>query len=369
MRLVATSSLKENIKLAKPILNESGQILIQQGIPLTTRIINRLIGIGITFVYVQDEATSGLELKQVISEQTRIKSVNIIKNEFVSIADEMKLKKSFNGDRLSKNFSNIITNILNEIKQNKEALSILSDVFIYDNYIFSHSLNVTVYTLGLALELNFTEKQTMEIGLGAILHDVGKMLTPTDILNKPGRLTSEEFEIVKMHTTDGFKLLKDLPNISLLVAHCAFQHHERLNGTGYPRGLTEAEIHLYAKIIGVCDVFDAVTSNRVYRKAMLPHEGLDLLYSGVGTLYSEDMIRAFQKTIAIYPDGLMIGLSDGRKGVVVKQNKELSTRPIIRILREKDTDVVPYEVDLIKEINVTIIECEARLADTPKDAV
>lgn len=364
MKLTATTKLKENDKLAKPIYNENGVTLIQNGVPLTRKIINRLIELGISYVYIEDDRTNDIEVKDIISEQTRINSIKAIKKEFTSIAEEMRLKKRFNGDHLSKNFSKIILDILAEIKNNKDALTVLSDVYLYDSYIFTHSLNVTVYTLGLALELNFSDKQMLEIGLGAILHDVGKMLTPLEILNKPGRLTEDEYEIMKKHTTDGYKLLKDLPNIPLLAAHCAYQHHERMNGSGYPRGIKDNDIHLYAQLIGICDVFDAVTSNRVYRRAMLPHEGLELLYAGAGTLYSKELICAFRNTVAIYPVGLEVALSDGRSGVVVKQNHELSTRPVIRILKENNKEVNPYEIDLMKEINVTITECEAVLADS-----
>ncbi len=110
------------------------------------------------------------------------------------------------------------------------------------------------------------------IGIGAMLHDVGKLLIPTEILLKPERLTNEEYEEMKQHARYGFDLLRNLHSVSLLVAHCAFQHHERIDGSGYPRGLVDFEIHPFAKIIGVADVFDAVTSNRVYREKILPSQ-------------------------------------------------------------------------------------------------
>lgn len=359
MKLVATKALKEHVKLAKPVINEFGQVLIQDQVPLTKKMIERLIELGVTFVYIEDENTKDIIMDSIVSDETRIKAIQTIKQEFTNMADEIRIKKSFNGEHLSKKVSKIILEIYEQIMNNKDALTILTDVFLHDSYIFSHSLNVTIYTLRLALEMNFTEKQIMEIGLGALLHDVGKMFVPWEILNKPGKLTDEEFAIIKKHTTDGYVLLKDLPNISLLVAHCALSHHERLDGSGYPRGLKGDEIHQYAQIIGICDVFDAVTTNRVYRKrAMLPHEGLELLYAGAGTLYCEEYVRAFRNTIAIYPVGLQVKLSDGRSGVVIKQNPQISTRPVIRILMENDQEVTPYDVDLVKEINVTIVECD-----------
>ncbi|GAE33233.1 HD-GYP domain-containing protein [Halalkalibacter akibai] len=253
--------------------------------------------------------------------------------------------------------------ILADIKNNKDALAILSDIFVYDSYIFTHSLNVTVYTLGLAVELGFTEKQLMDIGMGALLHDVGKMAIPTEVLNKPGRLTVEEFEIIKSHAKAGYDMLRNAPNISLLSAHCAFQHHERIDGTGYPQGLKGNQIHYYAKLIAIADVFDAVTSNRIYRKPMLPHEGLELLYSGVENQFDQSLVEAFRKTIAVYPAGLKVKLSDGRVGIVVKQNKQLSTHPVVRIIEEHSRELAnPYQLDLVEQLNVTIVETETTLA-------
>ncbi len=251
MRLVATKSISEGTKLAKAIYNDNGKILLHEGVSLTSRMLHRLIEIGITYVYIKDELTDDVEVEGVVSEQTKRLAVQTIKSEFETIANDLKLKKSFNGAHLSRNFSKVIRNILDDIKQNKQALSMITDVYAYDSYIFTHSLNVTLYTLGLAMQLKFSEKQLMEIGLGAILHDVGKMLVPMEILNKPGKLTAEEFEEIKKHPRAGYELLKELPNISLLTAHCALQHHERLDGSGYPLKLQGNKIHLYAKIIGI----------------------------------------------------------------------------------------------------------------------
>ncbi|MBU8906584.1 HD-GYP domain-containing protein [Desertibacillus haloalkaliphilus] len=364
MRLIATKSLHENDSLGKAIYNDNGQVLIRSGVPLSQRMIDRLLEIGVAFVYVKDEKTDDIEVNDVITEKTRQRAFQTIKTEFESIADEMRLSKSINRDQLGKNFSSIVDSILADVKSNKEAISLLSDVFLYDNYIFAHSLNVTIYSLGLALEMKLSDKQLKEIGLGAMLHDVGKMAIPPEILNKPGRLTDEEFDVIKRHPKAGFDLLRNIPNMPLLAAHCAFQHHERLNGSGYPRNLTSSDIHLYAKIIGIADVFDAVTSHRVYRKAMLPHEGLEILYAGAGTQFDKDMLEAFARTVAMYPVGLTVDLSDGRKAVVVKQNQHMSARPVVRIIEENDQELPePYEIDLMVETNITIVETEATLAD------
>lgn len=365
MRLVSTRSLCVGAKLGKSIYNDNGQTLLHKGAVLSERVKTRLGQMGISFVYIEDEQTAGIDIADIVTDETKRAAVKTIKEEFMHIADEMKLNKAFNGDHLSRDFSKVVQAILSDIKNNEEALALLSDVYVYDSYIFTHSLNVTVYTLGLAVELGFTEKQLLEIGIGALLHDVGKMAIPIEILNKPGRLTDEEFAVMKTHTKAGFDMLRQTPNISLLSAHCALSHHERLNGTGYPQGLMQDDIHVYAKMIGIADVFDAVTSHRVYRKPMLPHEALELLYSGAGSQFDQKLIESFRKTVAVYPVGLTVRLSDDRVGIVVKQNKQMSTHPVIRIISESGKDLEEsYDVELIKHFNVTIVETELTLAES-----
>ncbi|WP_328589239.1 HD-GYP domain-containing protein [Litchfieldia alkalitelluris] len=362
MILVSTHTLKPGICLAKPIHNENGFVLISEGIPLTERMIIRLNELGISYVYVEDERTSDLKPVKPISDEVRLKAKKVIEVNLMGIQDKEVLRQSFILEKTTKELSKIIKALLHEIKTNKELITLLSEVITYDNYIFSHSLNVTLYSLAIGTQLNLSEKELEVLGLGAILHDVGKMTIPTSILMKPGKLTNEEFEIIKKHTESGFEILRNVLTIPLIAAHCAYQHHERIDGSGYPRGIKGEEIHNYARIIAVADVFDAVTSNRVYRRAMLPHEGLEILYAGVGKLFDTSIIEAFRRSVVVYPLGLTVFLNDERKGVVSKQNQGLSERPVVRIIEEKGQAVnPPYEVDLMKELHLVITECETTL--------
>ena len=198
-----------------------------------------------------------------------------------------------------------------------------------------------------------------QIKLSAMLHDVGKLLIPTEILLKPERLTNEEYEVMKQHTRYGFDLLRNLHSVSLLVAHCAFQHHERIDGSGYPRGLVDFEIHPFAKIIGVADVFDAVTSNRVYREKLLPSQGITIIQAGSGTLFSPRVVEALFKSVVHYSNGTILLLSDGRRGIVSKQNMKQPNRPYLRIF-EEDNEILDanYEINLADSPNVLIDNIE-----------
>lgn len=358
MKLMSIHSVINQDCLAKPIYNDQGQTLLNSGVLLTDKMIERLKDKGVSYVYVEDPLTNDIYVEDTLHGKTRTKALKTIQDNFKTISEQMSLGKSVDIDKLSPSFSRLVKNILTEIQSNKEAVSMLSEVISYDSYVFHHSLNVTVYSVALGQKVGLNQSELHDLGLGAMLHDLGKMGVPLEILNKSNNLTEEEFDLIKSHASIGFEMLRKSFTLSLLTAHCAYQHHERINGTGYPRNLAGEDIHYYAKIIGIADVFDAVTSNRVYRQAMLPHEGLELLYSGVGTLFDKKLVDTFAKTVAIYPVGLEVKLSNGQEGIVAKVNPQLPSRPLIRVLKDRHQRQFERDLDLSVELNVTIIGCE-----------
>lgn len=360
MRLLPTKSMKPGMVLARSIYNDSGRVLLSEGISVTSRMISRLQQLNVTYVYIEDARTSGMEVPTIISDKTRKEAVKTITDTFKSVEHEKELSKWFVMDKSSKSIKSLIQNLLTDMKSNEEVSALLTDVYVHDNYVFTHSLNVTLYALSIGLKLGLPQKDLETLGLGGILHDIGKMLIPNEILFKPGKLTSDEFAEMKRHATYGYDILRNMQTIPLMVAHCAFQHHERLNGSGYPRGIKSHDIHLFGKILAVADVFDAVTSHRIYRSAMLPHEGLEILYAGSGSLYEPEIIEAFRKSVAIYPYGLMVTLNDGRKGLVVGQNKDLTERPVIRVVEEEGEELeTPYDINLKDHLNLAIVDCDS----------
>ncbi|KAB2334755.1 HD-GYP domain-containing protein [Cytobacillus depressus] len=358
MRLVATTSVEAETILAKAIYNEKGQILLNEGIMLKDVMIQRLQDLGISYIFIKEEGTEDIEYKGTLSDPMRREAIQTISATFQEIQNDPQLTSSFVVERASKRFSELIRYLLSEIKGKSELLNLLSEAYTYDNYIFTHSLNVTLYALAIGMELKLTSKELEILGLGALFHDIGKLKVPLDILLKPERLTDNEFESIKQHAEEGFQILRKVHTIPLLVAHCAYQHHERINGTGYPRGLQGSDIHYFGKIIAVADVFDAVTSNRVYRRAMLPSEGVEILYAGSGTLFDQKVVEAFRFAVAIYPVGVSVVLNDGRKGIVSGQNTGLGDRPRIRIMEHNGERGIPYEIDLKQDLNVVIIGCD-----------
>lgn len=368
MRLVTLDRCLAGVKLGKAIYNDDGKVLLAKGAELTERLIDKLKTLNIFTVYIEDEKSEGIDIVEAIPEKLRNEVSNVIVESLNTIAElnenKVNIQSMIKSDKAIQSFQTIFKNILNCLKENRTALNLLATTKIYENHVYTHSLNVTIYACQLAIENKLSEKQIEEVGLGAMLHDLGKLYISKEILNKPGKLTSVEYEEMKLHSELGFSILKNIHEIPLTVAHCAFQHHERIDGTGYPRGLKGNEIHPYAKILSVADVFDAVTSHRVYRPGMLPHKGLELLYSGFGTHFEEKQVQLFKECIAIYPEGLTVKLNDGRTGIVSKYNFHSVGRPEIRIIKdEENQEVTPYEIDLSskKHLTVEIIEADALL--------
>lgn len=361
MRLISTSAAESGDILGKSIYNEKGQALLTKGVRLDAKLLSRLKQMGITYLYIMDERTEDIVYRDPLPFHLRKQAIEKIESVFKEVNKELDQENSLVLEKASKQLKDIIRSLLDEIRNDQHLISIMSDVYAYDSYIFTHSLNVTLYSLAIGMKLQLPAKQLETLGLGAMLHDVGKMKVPADILLKPGKLTEEEFKEIKGHAESGFQILRGVQTVPLLVAHCAYQHHERLNGSGYPRGLMDKDIIDFAKVIAVADVFDAVTSNRIYRQAMLPHEGLEILYTGADKLYDKNIIEAFRKSVALYPVGMTVVLNDGRKGIVSSQNSGLCDRPIVRIIENNGVELEPYECDLSKELSAIVISCDTTL--------
>lgn len=357
MKIVHVSELKEGDVLAKPVTDSFGRPILQENIELTDRLIKQVTKFKLNQVFIKDSFSEGIESEQIINDELRFQSIEQIHSAFHTFTDyenqsQLVLNQSM------KQVNETISQLTSVIKNNDDMLTIMADIVNYDYYLYNHSLNVAIYTLVLAKELNYDEQKMTEIGIGALLHDIGKMKIPVELVNKPTKLTELEYEVIKEHTTYGYDLLSHIPNMTSAIKRSAYEHHERLDGSGYPNGLVDEEIHEYAKVIAVSDVFDAVTTDRSYRDAYLPQIGLEILYVGSGTQFKQEYIELFRKIISIYPNGTRVHLSDGRVGIVAKQNQYLSDRPLIRIIEEEGYELPEnklYEIDLAKQLNITIV--------------
>ena len=356
MRLVKVGTCPAGEYLGKTIYDEFGRPLLLEGTLLTDSLLNALKTRNINLITVMDTRLSDLVLEDTIPLETRVHATMKIKESFDQIRSDTSKMGHIIEDNLG-DFKNMVGEVFTTLGNNGNALNLLSSLTVMDDSVYTHSFNVMTYSVQLALGLGFPPDNVKELGLGALLHDVGKLFIPKEIYLKPGKLDENEFEIMKTHTEIGFSVLKDIYGIPLVAAHCAYQHHERLDGSGYPRGLTAGDIHPYAKVLGVADAFDAMVSPRVYRSALLPHDGLEVLYAGYGTLFDRKVVDVFKKKVAIYPVGLTVNLSNGETGVVEGYNQDLPSKPIVRIIKDKfDLDVKEErKIDLSEVLDVVIV--------------
>lgn len=344
------------MRLARNIYNDEGIVLLGEHVELTKTMIRRLEQLGIHRIYIEDPRAEDIVIRENISEETRREALWTIRETFQNYMNEAKQGRMFSNPHLGKDFRRVLDMIIDELKEHEQAMIMLNTIHVSDHYLFQHSLNVSIYAIMLGTALGYTYDQLRVLGLGAMLHDIGKTLVPQEILLKPDKLTEEEMRIMRRHPEDGFRMLKDNPNIPLIAAHCALQHHERLDGSGYPRGMKGDEIHDYAKLLGIVDTFDAMTTHRVYKPAALPHEAVEVLYAGAGRLYDAHMIQLFRDRVAIYPPGTTVELNTGEIGIVVDINASLPHRPVVRIITDENGQELkePYEIDMSKKLNIVI---------------
>lgn len=208
----------------------------------------------------------------------------------------------------------------------------------------------------MGIDRSYSEKRLLQLGVGAFLHDLGKLQIPLSILDKPSHLTKEEFNKVKEHPTLGYQILRESAMIDYVSANILYQHHEKLDGTGYPNHLTGHYIHEYARIVAIADIFDAITSKRVYSNAMPNHEAIELLLSYTSLQLDKDLVNLFLSHIPAFPLGTFVQLNNHMRGVVIAQNKGLPLRPILMMIEEEGQEVKPYELNLLQEFSLAIVK-------------
>jgi len=356
MRRVSLDMTRPGMVLAKTILGGTGQALLQAGIEIKPQYITYLKRLGINYIYIQDKRIEDVEINDLISEETRHKARIIVKNTMKSFQTPGTQKKGFNVQ--DKQLIKTVSKIINEVMNSREVIVQLVDIRAKDDYLFAHSVNCSILTTLVAIKMGYKSKSLKALATGTLLHDLGMIHVPENILNKPGDLTEDEYKTVKNHAFYGYELFKKTSLFSALAGDIIVQHHERIQGQGYPQGLKGDKINPLAQIISIVDVYDALTSERPYRNAYLPHQAVEMLFSWGGEAFEMTILTVFLSMIAAYPLGFQVLLSNGESGLVIGNNPGCSLRPIVRVLYSGE-DLAPhpkpYDLDLAKNLNLTII--------------
>ena len=242
----------------------------------------------------------------------------------------------------------LVEEITDSVVRNPGALISLARLKTADDYTYMHSVAVCALMVALARQLGIDEKTTREAGMAGLLHDLGKAVMPMEVLNKPGKLTDEEFRIIKSHPTEGHRMLVEGGAVGEIPLDVVLHHHEKVDGSGYPKGLKDAEISLFAKMGAVCDVYDAITSNRPYKSGWDPAESIRKMTEWSAGHFDPRVFQAFVKSVGIYPIGSLVRLNSGRLGIVVDQAERSLLSPKVRVFFSvrSNAHIVPELVDL-----------------------
>ncbi|EYE88983.1 HD family phosphohydrolase [Fervidicella metallireducens AeB] len=348
MRLISMNKAKNGDILGQSILGVDGCILLREGVALTDNYIKKLKQLGVLYIYIKDNNLDDIEPEDPKFVEVKSQAVKSLSN--------VMAKLQYSNTLEIKNTIAAIKEIIEYLIENKGINSTyLLELKTFDNYTYVHSLNTSVLALFYGVQLSFSKPMLMDLGLGALLHDIGKTKIPVDILNKKGRLTDEEFAIMKKHSEYGYELIKDMAGVNQRVKDIILEHHERIDGGGYPRGLKGEKISKYARIVCISDVYDAIISDRVYRKGFPANEAYEFILGGSGTYFDFELVNIFKNNFSIYPLGSCVKLSNNFEGFVVKHNKGFPDKPVVRIIYDDKGNVItPVEVNLVEKLDIRI---------------
>ena len=267
------------------------------------------------------------------------------KEAVVSMFQEARMGKAIDAEQAQE----LVEEISSSVMRNPGALVSLARLKTADDYTYMHSVAVCALMIALARQLGLSEQETRQAGMAGLLHDLGKAMMPPEVLNKPGKLTDEEFAIMKTHPAEGHKLLLEGNGVSDIMKDVCLHHHEKMDGSGYPDRLQGEQISLFARMGAVCDVYDAITSNRPYKAGWDPAESIKRMAEWQGH-FDTTVFQAFVKSLGIYPIGSCVRLQSGRLGVVIEQSEKSLLQPRVKVFFSTKSKVYikPEIVDLAR---------------------
>ena len=300
------------------------------------------VDVALTEVAIGDEPPKKTSMAEELKRAARICATG--KEAVVSMFQEVRMGKAISAEAAGA----LVEEISSSVSRNPGALISLSRLKTADDYTYLHSVAVCALMVAVGRQLGLAEAEIREVGMAGLLHDLGKALMPLEVLNKPGKLTDEEFRIIKSHPVEGHRLLVEGGSVGEIPLDVCLHHHEKVDGSGYPDRLKDEQISLFAKMGAVCDVYDAITSNRPYKAGWDPAESIRKMTEWRQGHFDERVFQAFVKSIGIYPIGSLVRLHSGRLGVVVDQTEKSLLTPKVKVFfsTRSNLRITPAVLDL-----------------------
>lgn len=351
MKLVPLKKAKLNSTVAKTLYDLEGRVLLAVGSKLTDSLIKKLDLLNINFLYVSDYEDD-LNVKSAIKSDIKDKLLPLIKSTFISL-DTSSTNYNVSDESLKKIYE-LAENILDDIFENIHLSSFVVDIKNDRPTLFNHSINVAVISLLIGIYLDYNREDLINLCVGALLHDIGKSLIDIELINKETPLTYEEFEIVKGHCQKGYYYLYEKDYIHSDVKQIILQHHERVDGLGYPKGLIGSQINKMAKIVSVANVYDTLTSDNHHIYSMSSSDAIEYIMSHVNSSFDFDIVNIFAKIIVPFPNGTRVKLSNGDIAIVKETFKDFPLRPNVRIIKSKIKENEGRNIRLLDELSIVI---------------
>ena len=338
-KFMRTRQLVPGMRIDQTVVDRMGRNLIVKGAELDDYIIDSLIKLGIMTVYIQDGEFDEDDPDKVLTPiaKKQVERLRTADRSKVTLSDSVRKRVSegiqyiYNNADSSEIVSatnNIAGELMSVISQNNAVAIDINALKTSDEYTFKHSVDVATISMVLAKQQGLSRKDIYEIGVSGLLHDVGKTKIPNEILNKPGRLDDEEFAIMKQHSVYGYRMIKDRPEFNNGICLGVLQHHEKMNGKGYPLGFDANKICPYAKILTVADIYDALVTERPYKSAFTQKDAIEMIMSMTDELDLNAM-KSFLESMILYPVDSLVTLSNGELARVVKNNPNYILRPTV----------------------------------------
>jgi len=345
--IIDISEVKQGMVLNRDIENKDrGTILLASGTVLNRKNILNLMNLGIKQIDVYEDKRNKNNF-YIVDDENFILTHDVLINKTKDMLNGVKYGKKL----IVNEVSDILDDMIDEVVRINNILARIRQIKDDNDYNFRHSVNVCMLATMLGKWLGYSGSELKQLSLAGLFHDIGKTKISDDIINKPDKLTEKEYEIVKKHSIHGYNILKETVGISKNIALGALQHHEREDGSGYPLGFKSDKIHEFAKIIAVCDIFDAMTSNRVYKVKESPFSVAELIAKDSFGKLDPKVSTVFLNNISKFYIGNIVKLSTGEIGEIVYVHNQMPTRPLVKV-EDKYIDLLTnYEIHIIDIIN------------------